>query len=49
MTRFAMALGFDGYPQLRAAMRQARTADAGPSTAPLNEAQRSIDFEIAAM
>lgn len=49
VTRFAAALGFDGYPQLRAVLREARTPAPDGVTAARNEWQRSIDFELAAM
>lgn len=49
VTRFAAALGFDGYPQLRSAMREANRTPASDRPRPSNEWQRSIDFELAAM
>jgi len=49
VTRFAVALGFEGYPQLRAAMREAGRAPGSGDSQPRNEWQRSIDFELAAM
>ncbi|MCU1526242.1 MAG: putative RpiR-family transcriptional regulator [Frondihabitans sp.] len=48
VTRLAIALGFKGYPQLRAVLRE--PAEAAPADgAPTNDWQRSIDFEIAAL
>ncbi len=49
--RFANALGFDGYPELRNALRQAGAHfDEGAGDgAVLNEWQRSLSFEIAAL
>jgi DNA-binding MurR/RpiR family transcriptional regulator len=50
--RFANALGFDGYPELRNALRQAGAhfVDSGAGDrAALNEWQRSLSFEIAAL
>jgi len=49
VTRFAAALGFEGYPQLRAAMREANRTPTEDRPLPNNEWQRSIDFELAAM
>lgn len=49
VTRFAAALGFDGYPQLRSAMREANRTPALERPRPNNEWQRSIDFELAAL
>ncbi len=49
VTRFAAALGFEGYPQLRRAMREANLAPADPGAVTATEWQRSIDFELAAM
>lgn len=49
VTRLATALGFEGYPQLRNALRTAGTTRARDEARPANEWQRSIDFELAAM
>lgn len=48
VTRLATALGFKGYPHLRAALRESAPATPG-ADAPVNDWQRSIDFEIAAL
>lgn len=51
VTRFANALGFTTYPQLRAAMRKAMPAEdvTGRELAEMNEWQRSLTFEIGSM
>lgn len=45
VTRFAVALGFDGYPALRRHLREVAPADAGES-ADLNEYQQAVQAEI---
>ncbi|MCX4827472.1 MULTISPECIES: MurR/RpiR family transcriptional regulator [unclassified Streptomyces] len=46
VTRFAVALGFDGYPALRKHLRE--TAPSGPATATkANEYQQAVEAEIA--
>ncbi|WP_199550793.1 MurR/RpiR family transcriptional regulator [Streptomyces sp. N35] len=45
VTRFAVALGFDGYPALRKHLRDVVPADAGGS-AELNEYQQAVEAEI---
>jgi DNA-binding MurR/RpiR family transcriptional regulator len=47
VTRLANALGFDGYRQLRAALREARPVTGVRDDR--NDWQRSIDFELAAL
>ncbi|MFD5704078.1 MurR/RpiR family transcriptional regulator [Streptomyces lasiicapitis] len=45
VTRFAVALGFDGYPALRRHLREVAPANAG-ATADLNEYQQAVHAEI---
>src|SRR3954464_14785434 len=48
VTRFAVALGFDGYPALRKHLRE--VAPAGPTTATrANEYQQAVEAEIATL
>ncbi|MEU6538290.1 MurR/RpiR family transcriptional regulator [Streptomyces sp. NPDC047000] len=48
VTRFAVALGFDGYPALRRYLREAAPAEraAGGTAAPYNAYQRAVEAEI---
>src|SRR5262245_31622223 len=50
VTRFAVALGFPGYPGLRDALRQVALGDAGAAPAPAapveNSLQEAIDADI---
>ncbi|MBC9716715.1 MurR/RpiR family transcriptional regulator [Streptomyces sp. TRM66268-LWL] len=45
VTRFAVALGFDGYPALRKHLRDVAPAEAG-AAAELNEYQQAVEAEI---
>ncbi|WJV48268.1 MurR/RpiR family transcriptional regulator [Streptomyces flavofungini] len=45
VTRFAVALGFDGYPALRRHLREVAPAEAG-TDADLNEYQQAVQAEI---
>ncbi|MFD9865246.1 MurR/RpiR family transcriptional regulator [Streptomyces alboflavus] len=45
VTRFAVALGFDGYPALRRHLREVAPAEAG-AEADLNEYQQAVQAEI---
>jgi DNA-binding MurR/RpiR family transcriptional regulator len=49
VTRFAVALGFDGYPKLRKVMQQGQRSAGIERDGPTNEWQRSIDFEMSAL
>nr|WP_223187958.1 MurR/RpiR family transcriptional regulator [Streptomyces sp. CBMA29] len=46
VTRFAVALGFDGYPALRRRLREVAPAPAEPETAAYNEYQQAVHAEI---
>ncbi|MFF7198653.1 MurR/RpiR family transcriptional regulator [Streptomyces sp. NPDC093221] len=46
VTRFAVALGFDGYPALRRHLREVAPAPAEPETAAYNEYQQAVHAEI---
>ncbi|MCL2733253.1 MAG: MurR/RpiR family transcriptional regulator [Actinomycetia bacterium] len=46
VTRFAVALGFDGYPALRKHLREVAPAAAAPERAVLNEYQQAVQAEI---
>ncbi|MFI1094722.1 MurR/RpiR family transcriptional regulator [Streptomyces sp. NPDC020917] len=46
VTRFAVALGFDGYPALRRHLREVAPAAAAPDSAALNEYQQAVQAEI---
>ncbi|WP_432056161.1 MurR/RpiR family transcriptional regulator [Streptomyces sp. bgisy022] len=46
VTRFAVALGFDGYPALRRHLREVAPADAPPPAADANEYQQAVEAEI---
>ncbi|WP_406348473.1 MurR/RpiR family transcriptional regulator [Streptomyces sp. NBC_00144] len=46
VTRFAVALGFDGYPALRRHLREIATAGPGPAAAPANAYQKLVQAEI---
>ncbi|MGB8946432.1 MAG: MurR/RpiR family transcriptional regulator, partial [Streptomyces sp.] len=46
VTRFAVALGFDGYPALRRHLRELAPAEAA-GEASLNEYQQAVEAEIA--
>ncbi|WP_327290839.1 MurR/RpiR family transcriptional regulator [Streptomyces sp. NBC_01198] len=46
VTRFAVALGFDGYPALRRHLREVAPASAAPETAACNEYQQAVHAEI---
>src|SRR5690242_16238596 len=46
VTRFAVALGFDGYPALRRHLREVAPAGATAGTAPYNEYQQAVEAEI---
>ncbi|MFI6350535.1 MurR/RpiR family transcriptional regulator [Streptomyces sp. NPDC050560] len=47
VTRFAVALGFDGYPALRRALRDVGPAGPAAEEPPFNEYQRAVEAEIA--
>jgi DNA-binding MurR/RpiR family transcriptional regulator len=49
VTRFAAALGFEGYPQLRQALREASEPVRDDAALTRNEWQRSIDYELDAL
>lgn len=46
VTRFAVALGFDGYPALRRHLREVATAGPGPGVAEANAYQKLVQAEI---
>ncbi|MBM7091939.1 MurR/RpiR family transcriptional regulator [Streptomyces sp. NPDC012461] len=46
VTRFAVALGFDGYPALRRHLREVAPADPAPPAADANEYQQAVEAEI---
>ncbi|MBK3567776.1 MULTISPECIES: MurR/RpiR family transcriptional regulator [unclassified Streptomyces] len=46
VTRFAVALGFDGYPALRKHLREVAPAESAPDTASYNEYQQAVEAEI---
>ncbi|MCM2428071.1 MurR/RpiR family transcriptional regulator [Streptomyces sp. RKAG337] len=46
VTRFAVALGFDGYPALRRHLREVAPVRPGPEAAPYNEYQQAVHAEI---
>ncbi|MFD8255016.1 MurR/RpiR family transcriptional regulator [Streptomyces werraensis] len=46
VTRFAVALGFDGYPALRRYLREAAPAEPAPDTGSSNEYQQAVEAEI---
>lgn len=46
VTRFAVALGFDGYPALRRHLREVAPASAAPDAAAYNEYQQAVHAEI---
>ncbi|GHF63945.1 transcriptional regulator [Streptomyces mashuensis] len=46
VTRFAVALGFDGYPALRRHLRDVVPAAEGPAEATVNEYQQAVHAEI---
>lgn len=46
VTRFAVALGFDGYPALRRHLREVPAAPAAPEAAGGNEYQQAVHAEI---
>ncbi|WSS47856.1 MurR/RpiR family transcriptional regulator [Streptomyces sp. NBC_01180] len=46
VTRFAMALGFDGYPALRRHLREVVTAEPGSAVAEANVYQKLVHAEI---
>ncbi|MBD9734511.1 MurR/RpiR family transcriptional regulator [Streptomyces sp. H28] len=46
VTRFAVALGFDGYPALRRHLREVTPADPAPPAADANEYQQAVEAEI---
>ncbi|MFE1171701.1 MurR/RpiR family transcriptional regulator [Streptomyces sp. NPDC058773] len=46
VTRFAVALGFDGYPALRRHLREVAPADKPGDTGSLNEYQQAVQAEI---
>jgi DNA-binding MurR/RpiR family transcriptional regulator len=46
VTRFAVALGFDGYPALRRHLREVAPASAEPAAAAYNEYQQAVHAEI---
>lgn len=46
VTRFAVALGFDGYPALRRHLREVAPTSAEPETATYNEYQQAVHAEI---
>ncbi|MFD6326553.1 MurR/RpiR family transcriptional regulator [Streptomyces sp. NPDC058442] len=46
VTRFAVALGFDGYPALRRHLREVAPTGSTPETGPYNEYQQAVEAEI---
>ncbi|MFD5896759.1 MULTISPECIES: MurR/RpiR family transcriptional regulator [unclassified Streptomyces] len=46
VTRFAVALGFDGYPALRRHLREVTPADQAAGTAEYNEYQQAVHAEL---
>ncbi|MCZ2526741.1 MurR/RpiR family transcriptional regulator [Streptomyces sp. HB2AG] len=46
VTRFAVALGFDGYPALRRHLREVAPAGRGPAAPRVNEYQQAVQAEI---
>ncbi|WP_420918221.1 MurR/RpiR family transcriptional regulator, partial [Streptomyces caniscabiei] len=46
VTRFAVALGFDGYPALRRHLRDVGPAEPAPDTTAYNEYQQAVEAEI---
>jgi DNA-binding MurR/RpiR family transcriptional regulator len=46
VTRFAVALGFDGYPALRRHLREVAPVSAAPDVAGCNEYQQAVHAEI---
>ncbi|WP_031068424.1 MurR/RpiR family transcriptional regulator [Streptomyces sp. NRRL S-118] len=46
VTRFAVALGFDGYPALRKHLREVAPAEPAPSGSGFNEYQQAVHAEI---
>ncbi|GGX99350.1 transcriptional regulator [Streptomyces anandii JCM 4720] len=46
MTRFAVALGFDGYPALRRHLREVAPAEPAERTTAYNEYQQAVEAEI---
>ncbi|SDN86387.1 transcriptional regulator, RpiR family [Actinacidiphila guanduensis] len=46
VTRFAVALGFDGYPALRRHLREVAPAAGPPGAAALNEYQQAVQAEM---
>ncbi|MGW0706089.1 MurR/RpiR family transcriptional regulator [Streptomyces sp. NPDC002643] len=46
VTRFAVALGFDGYPALRRHLREVAPTEPVTATAALNEYQQAVEAEI---
>ncbi|MET9801503.1 MurR/RpiR family transcriptional regulator [Streptomyces sp. NPDC006368] len=46
VTRFAVALGFDGYPALRKHLREVAPAQPAPSGSAFNEYQQAVHAEI---
>lgn len=46
VTRFAVALGFDGYPALRRHLREAAPPEQATETGACNEYQRAVEAEI---
>jgi len=46
VTRFAVALGFDGYPALRRHLREVAPVAASPETTAYNEYQQAVHTEI---
>ncbi|MGI5398482.1 MurR/RpiR family transcriptional regulator [Streptomyces sp. CA-135486] len=46
VTRFAVALGFDGYPALRKHLREVAPAESEPDQGGLNEYQQAVQAEI---
>jgi DNA-binding MurR/RpiR family transcriptional regulator len=46
VTRFAVALGFDGYPALRKHLREVAPAEPAADTASYNEYQQAVEAEI---
>ncbi|MFC7309923.1 MurR/RpiR family transcriptional regulator [Streptomyces monticola] len=46
VTRFAVALGFDGYPALRRHLREVTPGEPAPAAAERNEYQQAVEAEI---
>ncbi|MDG4864523.1 MurR/RpiR family transcriptional regulator, partial [Streptomyces sp. T-3] len=46
VTRFAVALGFDGYPALRKHLREVAPAEPAAASAAYNEYQQAVQAEI---